>query len=127
LSTLPTITNGLILIEEGALLPDSIGLLTALYPGGWAPAFYYKEQLEKELRSAGWIFYLLADAIRTISFGLNRQKMIHAALRRIIGQVKLHRCNCVEIDEVTAHSWLGIPYVSISAHVRHIARAPLSE
>ena len=122
-----TITNGLILIEEGTLLPDSIGLETAFYPGGWASASSYKGQLEEELRTAGWIFYLLADAIRTISFGVNRQKMVHAALRRIIGQVKLQRCNCVQIDEVAAHSLLGIPYVSISAHVRHIAKAPSSE
>ena len=120
-----SITNGLILIEEGTLLPDSIGLETGLFPGGWAPASHYKGQLEEELRTAGWIFYQLADAIRTISFGVNRQKMIHTALRRIITQVKLHRCNCVEIDEVAAHSLWGIPYVSISAHVRHIERAPL--
>jgi len=114
-----TITNGLILIEEGTLLPESIGLETGLFPDGWAPAFHYKGQLEEELRKSGWIFYLLADAIRTISFGLNRQKMIQNALRRILSQVKLHRCNCVEIDEVAAHSLLGIPYVSISDHVRH--------
>ncbi len=117
--------NGLILIEEGTLLPDSIGLEAGSFPGGWAPASYYKGRLEEELRTAGWIFYQLADAIRTISFGVNRHKMVDNALRRIISQVKLHKCNCVEIDEVASHSLLGIPYVSISAHVRHIERAPL--
>jgi hypothetical protein len=51
--------------------------------------------------------------------------MIHAALKRLIANVKLQKCNCLEIDDVATHSLLGMPYVSVSAHPRHIQKGML--
>jgi hypothetical protein len=36
--------------------------------------------------------------------------------------VKRQQCNCLEIDQVTTHSFLGVPCVSISAHSRNIQK-----
>jgi hypothetical protein len=47
---------------------------------------------------------------------------IDSALQRVIAGARLQHCNCIEIDEVSAHSFLGIPYVSVSAHTRHIQK-----
>jgi len=41
-------------------------------------------------------------------------------VKRVITNVELHKCNCVEFTEVSAKSFLGMPYVNVSAHSRHI-------
>jgi len=48
--------------------------------------------------------------------------MVDSALKRIIEQVREQRCNCLEIDEVETRSFLGLPYVNVSAHARRIQK-----
>jgi hypothetical protein len=64
----------------------------------------------------------MAGSIRANAFGFERQKMVNAALKRVIASVQLQRCNCLEIDDVATHSFLGIPYITVSAHARHIQK-----
>ncbi|MGZ6423706.1 MAG: hypothetical protein ACXWSR_22455 [Bdellovibrionota bacterium] len=119
------ITPGLILIAEGTVLPDSITLETESHPPGWTSAQSSDQgQLKKQLGTAEWIFYYLAGAIKMSAFGTDRKRTVQRALGRILAQVKLQKCNCVEIDDVATRSFLGLPYVTISAHSRHIEKAP---
>lgn len=46
--------------------------------------------------------------------------MIPAALKRLITAVGLQKCNCLEVNDIAPRSFLGMPYVSLSAHSRHI-------
>jgi hypothetical protein len=62
----------------------------------------------------------MANKIKTTVFSFNRARTIHAALKRVIASVREQKCNCLEIDDVATHSFLGIPYVTVSAHPRHI-------
>ncbi len=62
----------------------------------------------------------LADEVGTASVGFDRAKMIRAALKRLITSVKAQKCNCIEINDVKTHSFIGVPYVRISARPRHI-------
>ena len=118
------ITPGTILIEKGTFLPQSWRLETESYPSTWMSVknHFDPHEVDKELATAGWTFFYMAGGIRTTAFGLDRQKMIHAALKRLIAKVRLQKCNCLEIDEVATHSFLGMPYVSVSAHSRHIQK-----
>jgi hypothetical protein len=118
------ITSGTILIEKNALHPQCFQLRDHAYPDAWMRVTHdlTRPELEKQLRATGWTFFYMASAIRTRSFGFDRAKTIHAALKRIIANVKKQKCNCLEIDGVTAHSFLGMPYVSVSAHPRHIQK-----
>ena len=116
------ITTGTILIEKGTPVPQFFRMGTESYPNAWMSVTTNRNsrELEKELATAGWTFFYMAGEIRTIAFGFNTQKMLDAALRRLIANVKLQKCNCLEIDKVAAHSFLRMPYVSVSAHSRHI-------
>lgn len=118
------ITPGAILIEKGTLLPAPLELENESHASGWMPVANNldRQQLENELTIAGWTFFYMAGKITTTAFGFDRQKMIHAALKRIITNVKLEKCNCLEIDDVATRSFLGMPYVSVSAHSRHIQK-----
>jgi len=62
----------------------------------------------------------MAGTIQTMGFGFARRTMIQAALKRLIAAVKLQKCNCLEIDAIATRSFLGLPYICLSAHSRHI-------
>ena len=118
------IKSGTILIERSALRPQVFQLEDAWSANAWTSVTLNltPHELKKELSIAGWTFFYMAGAIRTTVFGFDRVKMMGAALKRLIKNVKLQKCNCLEIDDVAMHSFLGLPYMSISAHPRHIQK-----
>ena len=118
------ITPGTILMDKDTLRPQCIHLEQDPYPNAWIPVKHdlTPHELERELSTSGWTFFYLANPLRTTAFGFNRAKMIHAALKRLIAQAKLQKCNCLEIDDIATHEFLGMPYVSVSAHPRHIQK-----
>jgi len=115
---------GTTLIESDTLRPQCFHLEAGSYPNAWMSVKHNltPHELDNELATAGWTFFYMAGALRSIAFGFDRAKMINAALKRVIANVKLQKCNCLEIDAVGTHSFLGLPYVSVSAHPRHIQK-----
>jgi hypothetical protein len=89
-----TIQAGTILIEEGAFVPESLHLESAPDAEGWKcvePAD--RHELERDIRQAGSIFFLVAREITSTAFGFDQKKAVRVALQRIISSVKLQRCN----------------------------------
>jgi len=116
------IATGDLLIKNGTLLPQPLGLEKDTLAAGWVSAANQVDgsQFEKALTSAGWAFFYMAGSITKRAFGFDKQKMIDAALKSVLAVAKLQKCNCLEIDGIAMHSLLGLPYVSVSAHSRHI-------
>lgn len=116
------ITPGAILFQEGTVLPQPLRLEAGPHTGGWSAIAGHLNghQINAALGSDGWTFFYMAGATRAKAFGFDRTRMVDAALGRLIANVKLQKCNCLQIDEVAMHSFLGMPYVSLSAHSRHI-------
>ena len=121
------ITPGAILIRTGTPLPEPLRLGTDTQATGWASVVNALDshELEHSLSTDGWTFFYMAGAIRTTSFGFDRAKIIHAALGRLLATVKLKGCNCLEVDDITSHSFLGVPYVSVSGHSRNVQKGVL--
>jgi hypothetical protein len=118
------ITAGSILIEKGTPLPQFFRAETDPYPNAWiaiGSSLNFHER-EDELAAAGWTFLYMASKVRATAFGFDRPSMVDRALKRLIAGARLQKCNCLEIDEVAMHSFLGIPYVSVSAHSRNIQK-----
>jgi hypothetical protein len=118
------IASGSILMEKDALHPRCFQLHDDSSPRAWMSVTHNltPRELEKDLSTTGWTFFYMASAIKRTAFGFDRAKTVHAALKAVITKVKQQKCNCVEIDDVAAHSFLGIPYVSVSAHPRHVQK-----
>jgi hypothetical protein len=118
----PAISAGSILVEQNTFLPAPLGLESGTTESGWARITNNptRQQLETKLASAGWAFFYMAGKIKSSGFGFDRASMIQAALKRLIAIVKLQNCNCLEIDAIRTRSFLGLPYISLSAHSRHI-------
>jgi hypothetical protein len=118
------IASGSILIENGTPLPQFFRAATDSYPNAWIAidsSLNFHER-ENELAATGWTFHYMASKVRATAFGFDRQKMVYRALKRLIAGARLQQCNCLEIDEVAMHSFLGMPYVSVSAHSRNIQK-----
>ena len=122
--SLTEIGPGTILIAKDAIRPQCFQVEDDLYPDSWMTVRHNltPDELAKELATSGWTFFYMANSISMTSSGFNRGKMIEAALKRAITAVKLQRCNCLQIDDVLMHSFLGMPYISVSAHPRHIQK-----
>jgi len=118
------ITPGTILMAKDTLRPSCFQLEDDPCPNAWMSVKHNltSYELEKELATEGWTFFYMATVLTTTAFGFDRGKMIHAALSRLIANTTLQKCNSLEIDTVTTRSFLGVPYVSVSAHPRHIQK-----
>lgn len=113
--------------EGGTLLPQSFRLESESYPNAWmsVKSSLNSHDLESELAATGWKFFYMAGEVKATAFGFDRSKTVMTALKRLIAGARLQKCNCLEIDEVAMHAFLGMPYVSVSAHSRHIQRGPV--
>jgi hypothetical protein len=117
-----SIEAGGILVKEGIPLPKSLSLQSDPDLSGWAAVTTARSTFEKQIQEAGWTWFFMAGEIKTTVFGFARQKTLRIALRRLIAKVTSQHCNSIEIAQVTCNSFLMVPYVSVSAHPRHLQK-----
>lgn len=113
------------MVQEDVNLPRSFLLPTEINSNGWAAVKGNPSTFEKTVEEAGWTFFFMAGEIKTTGFGFDKKKALRAALRRLIADVKSQHCNSIEITAVVGKSFLRIPYVSVSAHARHLQKGRL--
>jgi hypothetical protein len=116
------ITAGDLLVQEGINVPRSLRLPTEPHSTGWATVNGTPAAFEKTIHEEGWTLFFMAGEIKTTVFGFNRQHVLRAALDRLITIVKSQHCNSIEITRVTDKSFLKVPYVSVTAHARHLQK-----
>jgi hypothetical protein len=114
------IRSGTLLIQKGTKLPISVHLQGHPATDDWTAVESGTEllQLKAELADAGWnYFYMCSIRQSVLGSGPNR---VALALKGITAKMRLNDCNSVQVDSITPHSVLGIPYLSLSAHCCHI-------
>jgi hypothetical protein len=114
------ITAGSILVEEGTRLPKSLREPGESNSNGWAAVKGARCTFEKTIQEAGWTFFFMAGEIKATVFGFDRQEALRAAFKRLIVDVKSQHCNGIEITQIIDGSFCRLPYVSVSAHARHL-------
>ena len=116
-----TFQPGAILVENGTTLPSAVALQTSELSESWrSVAGLDRNSLDAQLEAAGWTFFYMAGVINRHAFGFNEDKRVRAAVGRVIEDVQSERCNSLEITGLTTRSFFGVPYVSVTAHARHI-------
>ncbi len=115
------IKTGSILIEEGALLPESLRFESEPYSNGWRLVKKVDGYgLDRRISEAGWTFFYMAGEIKASVFGFDGEETKRRAIKRMLTKLKAETFNSLEITRVAAKRFLGLPYVSVSAHWRHI-------
>jgi hypothetical protein len=116
-----TIKTGTILIKDGTLLPDALQFESEPCATGWRLVKNLDGYgLGRKIHEAGWTFFCLAGEIKATVFGFDRQKTARRAVKRILTNLKSEKFNGLEIMQVQAKRFLGLPYASVCAHSRHI-------
>jgi hypothetical protein len=112
---------GSILVEQGVYLPNSLlHLHRKSSSTGWPAVQGTRAAFEKAIQDAGWTLFFMAGEIKITAFGFDREKSLQSALTRLIRNVKSQHCNTIEITGMARKSFLRVPYVSVSAHARHL-------
>jgi hypothetical protein len=118
-----TIKTGTVLIAQGTLLPASLECEGELFTPGWNWVKNLDSNgIDRIIGQAGWSFFYIAGGVEMIAFGADKKQATGKAIRRIIASLKAKNFNCLEITHVAAKRFLGLPYVSVSAHSRHVQK-----
>jgi hypothetical protein len=72
---------------------------------------------------AGWNLFYITGAIETSVFGTNKKRTTQKAIKQVIAKLGTKNFNCLEITRMTTKRFLGLPYLSVSAHSRHFEKS----
>jgi len=116
-----TVHVGTILMKEWPGMPQLIGLETEPGLGEWSmvklpDAF----SLDRQINAAGWNFFFMAAEVKTMFLGSLNPAKVQSALKRIVAKVQHQHFNGLEVTAIVVRHFLGVPYVTVSAHSRHL-------
>ena len=117
-------------IEAGSLMlrtrvpaPEALRISTASYSKKWDVVLGQDGfALERAVHAAGWHFMCLAGAVRAMAFGRSEGKNARLAVDRVLAKIRAQDFNAAEVAEISTKHFLGIGYVSVSAHARHLQK-----
>ena len=116
-----TVQVGTILMKEWPGMPPLPGFETEPCSGEWSLVKVLNGfALDRKIHAAGWNFFFIAPEIKTMFLGSLAPEKVRRALIRILAKVAFQHFNGLEVTEIVARRFLGVPYVTISAHSRHI-------
>lgn len=115
---------GTILIDDRPRMAESLGLKSEPCSGNWSVVKAVDgSALDHKIRAAGWNFFFMAAEVKVLIFGAIGAKSIQNALKRILRKVSRQHFNCLEVTGIVAKRLLGVPYLMVSAHSRHIQQS----
>lgn len=121
------ITSGNLFMQRDAPRPKFFHSQDDAHRTGWLPVRHNltPRELDTELSRLGWTFFFMANVVRKSALAFDRDHAAAVALKRVMATVKEDGCNCLQVEDVETHSFFGIPYISVSAHPRHIQKSRL--
>jgi hypothetical protein len=120
----PTVQVGTILIEDWPLMTQFLGPESEPYSANWRLVKVLDGlALDRKIRASGWNLFFMAAEVKAMFFGALGAKKIQNALLRILSKVKQQHFNGIEVTEIVAKRFLGVPYTVVSAHSRHFQQS----
>jgi hypothetical protein len=112
---------GTILMKEWPGMAQLVQLESEPYSGNWSLVKTLDGvSLDRKIRAAGWNFFFMAAEVKVMFFGVVGTTKIQKALQKILAKVKQQHFNGLEVTGIVASHFLGVPYVTVSAHSRHM-------
>jgi hypothetical protein len=119
----PSVQVGTILMKEWPGMAQLLQLESEPCLGNWNLVKTLDGvSLDRKIRAAGWNFFFMAAEIKVMFFGVLGTTKIQNALQRILAKVRQQHFNGLEVTGIVASHFLGVPYVTVSAHSRHMQR-----
>jgi len=112
--------SGTIIIRENTLLPAGLAIKSEVFLSGWRVVKNLDSSaLARNIEAANWNFFYLAGEMRVTVLGRNRSGTLRRAVKRLLAKQE-KQFNSLEIMKVVSKRFLGIPFMSVAAHTRHI-------
>ena len=110
-----------VFIREETPLPTTLSIESEVFLPGWRVVKNLDRQaLTREVEGANWNFFYLAGEIRATVLGRDLLSTRRRAVRCILAKQEGQKFNSLEITKVVSKRFLGIPFMSVAAHSRHI-------
>jgi len=110
-----------IFIKEDTPLPANLPIESEAFLPGWKVVKNLdRSTLARNIEGANWNFFYLAGEIRATVLGRDRPGTLRRAVRRVLAKQEGQKFNSLEITKVVSKRFLGIPFMSVTAHSRHI-------
>jgi hypothetical protein len=110
-----------VLIREGTALPTVLSIESEAFIPGWRVVKNLDRQtLARAVEGAGWNIFYLAGEMRAIVWGRERSGTLRRAVKGVLAKQEGPKFNSLEITKAVAKRFLGIPFMSVIAHSRHI-------
>lgn len=104
-------------------MPSTLSMESEAFLPGWRVVKNLDRQaLTREVEGANWNFFYLAGEIRATVFGREKPGTLRRAVKRVLArqEEQIFKFNSVEITKVVSKRFLGIPFMRVTAHSRHI-------
>jgi hypothetical protein len=120
----PTVQVGSILIKDWPGTAQLFQTESKPCSGSWSLVKTLDGvSFDRKIRAAGWNFFFMAAEVKVMFFGVVGATKIQNALQRILAKVKQQHFNGLEVTDIVARRFLGVPYVTVSAHSRHLQQS----
>ena len=112
--------SGTVLIRENTLLPAGLAIKSEVFLPGWRVVKNLESSaLAQNIEAVNWNFFYLAGEMRAAVLGRDRSGTLHRAVKRLLAKEE-KQFNSLEITKVVTKRFLGIPFMRVVAHTRHI-------
>jgi hypothetical protein len=116
-----TVKTGTILMKEGTPLPAGLEATSeSLLPGSRVFQNLNGYALSRKIEAENWQFFCLAGKLHATAVGRDRQKTVISAVKRILASTATEKYNSLEVTEIVPKRFFGVPYLRISAQLRHV-------
>jgi len=115
---------GTVFVQTEMFIPDSVSLQKRTFCPGWQRIMNLNgDDLDRQIRSAGWNFIFLGGALQGSSWASWSDTAIRCAALRVLKKSRTTRLNAFEITGIHARRFLGVRYVVMTGHSRHLQKS----
>src|SRR5438132_4059482 len=112
-----------ILIKEDTCLPANLSIESETFLPRWRVVKSVdRSALARNIEGVNWNFFYLAGEIRATVLGRNQPGTLRRASKGVLAKQEGQKFNSLEITKVVSKRFLGTPFMSVTAHSRHIQR-----
>ena len=116
-----TNSAGTILIKEDTCLPANLSIESETFLPRWRVVKSVdRSALARNIEGVNWNFFYLAGEIRATVLGRNQPGTLRRAVKCVLAKQEGQKFNSLEITKVVSKRFLGIPFMRVTAHSRHI-------
>lgn len=115
-----------IFVKEGTQLPSALSLESDQFLADWRVVKNIdRYSLARTIEAANWNFFYLAGELRATVLGRDGWEALRRAVNCILAKQKLQKFafNALEVTKVVSKRFLGIPFLTVTAHSRQIQQA----